>query len=393
MTTRLAIVSTHPIQYNAPAFRCLASNSDLVVHVFYEWEGPGSTIDPEFGHAVKWDIPLLDGYDYTFVPNAARDRGSHRFRGIDNPSLVAQIQKWQPDVLLVYGWAYASHLRVLSAFHGKIPILFRGDSTRIDSGIRGTARRILLSWVYRHIDVALYAGSLNREYFLAHGMRDDQLVWAPHSVDNDRFSADAESKEADAKAWRSRLGIPADDIVFLLPAKLIPVKDPATLLAAFIEMMRSNEDRPAHLIFAGDGELSDSLRAASSGRSDVHFLGFQNQSSMPTVYRMADVVVLCSLSETWGLAVNEGMACSRPAIVSDGVACARDLIKPGITGYVFRRRDADDLRQTMTVFVKDPGKAVAMGKEAKKLIGAWTIDAYTSVVAAVARSRSRRAKG
>ena len=73
VTTRLAIVSTHPIQYNAPAFRSLASNPDLEVHVFYEWEGPG-TLDPEFGQAVKWDVPLLDGYDHTFVPNAARTK-------------------------------------------------------------------------------------------------------------------------------------------------------------------------------------------------------------------------------------------------------------------------------------------------------------------------------
>jgi len=254
VSTRLAIVSTHPIQYNAPAFRSLASNPDLEVHVFYEWEGPG-TLDPEFGQAVKWDVPLLDGYDHTFVPNAARDPGSHRFRGIDNPSLVAEIQKWQPDVLLVYGWAYVSHLRVLSAFHGKIPILFRGDSTRVDSGVRGAARRMLLGWVYRHVDVALYAGTLNREYFLAHGMRDDQLVWAPHSVDNDRFSAEGGRREAEAKEWRARLGISDDDVVFLLPAKLIPIKDPATLLAAFISVRRSKEGRPAHLIFAGDGEL------------------------------------------------------------------------------------------------------------------------------------------
>ena len=388
MTTRLAIVSTHPIQYNAPAFRSLASNPDLDVRVFYEWEGPGSTIDPEFGRAVAWDIPLLEGYDHTFVPNVARDPGSHRFRGIDNPTLVEQIRKWQPDVLLVYGWAFASHLRVLRAFHGIIPILFRGDSTQVNRrGVRGTARRIFLEWVYRHADVALYAGSLNRDYFLAHGMREDQLVWAPHSVDNDRFSADAESTEADAKAWRARLGIATDETVFLLPAKLIPIKDPATLLDAFIELRRSLPNHIAHLVFAGDGELLDSLRSKSSGRSDVHFLGFQNQSNMPTVYRVADVVVLSSLSETWGLVVNEGMACGRPAIVSDGVACAKDLINPGITGFVFRHTDAGDLKRVMTNFVEGPGRAAAMGKEAKKLIGAWTIDAYTSVVAEVAITR------
>ncbi|MEO7684103.1 MAG: glycosyltransferase, partial [Gemmatimonadaceae bacterium] len=193
MTARLGIVSSHPIQYNAPAFRALAANPDLDVHVFYGWEGPGSTIDPEFGRAVEWDIPLLDGYSHTFVPNVARDPGSHRFRGIDNPTLVGQIRAWHPDVLLIYGWAFASHLRVLRTFHGKVPILFRGDSTLLDerSLWRSAARRALLRWVYAHVDTALYTGQLNRAYFRAHGIRDDQLVWAPHAIDNDRFASAA----------------------------------------------------------------------------------------------------------------------------------------------------------------------------------------------------------
>ena len=392
MKPRLAILTSHPIQYNAPAFRSLARNPDLDVHVFYGWEGPGKTIDPEFGRAVEWDIPLLDGYEYSFVKNHARNPGSHHFRGIDSPRVVAEIRAWRPDVLLVYGWAFASHIRVLLAFHGNVPILFRGDSTRVDRGgaLRGTTRRIFLGWVFRHADVALYTGSLNRDYFLAHGMSEDQLEWAPHAVDNDRFSADAESREVEAKAWRAKLGIATGETVFLLPAKLIPIKDPSTLLDAFMEMRRDAPDRGAHLVFAGEGELLNSLRAASSGRSDVHFLGFQNQSNMPAIYRLADVVVLASLSETWGLVVNEGMACGRPAIVSDGVACAADLIKPGVTGFVFRRSDAGHLKRVMSQFVEDPGRAAAMGGEAEKLIGAWTIDAYTSVVARVATTISRR---
>ena len=205
MTTRLAILSSHPIQYNAPAFRALAANRDLDVHVFYGWEGPGSSIDPEFGRAVEWDIPLLDGYTYTFVPNAARDPGSHRFRGIDSLALVGKIRDWNPDVLLVYGWAFASHLRALRAFHGRIPILFRGDSTLLDerSAWRKGARSVLLRWVYSHVDVALYAGKLNRAYFRAHGMREAQLVWAPHAVDNDRFADRDGSKRARAHGLKS----------------------------------------------------------------------------------------------------------------------------------------------------------------------------------------------
>ena len=386
---RLAIVTSHPIQYNAPAFRSLAAASGLDVRVFYEWEGPRNSIDPEFGRTISWDVPLFDGYDYVFVPNASRDPGSHSFGGIDNPDLVGQLSAWRPDVLLVYGWSFRSHLRVLRTFRGKLPILFRGDSTLVDeSGFpRTLARRALLKWIYRHVDIALYTGTRNREYFRAHGLRDDQLTWAPHAVDNDYFSARADERDARAGAWRSELGIPPGDTVFLFAAKLVPRKDPATLLAAFLALRRTAPDRGAHLIFAGEGELLGSLRGAAQGRTDVHFIGFRNQSEMPVVYRLGDVNVLPSrVGETWGLSINEAMACGRAGIVSDRVGCGIDLIRPNQTGFIFRNRDKDDLEKMLERLGSQPEHVVSMGRRAKLLIEDWSIPAYTSVVSAVAKA-------
>jgi glycosyltransferase involved in cell wall biosynthesis len=393
VTTRLAIVSSHPIQYNAPAFRSLAAKPDMDVRVFYEWKGPGTTIDPEFGRQVEWDIPLLDGYDFTFVPNVARDPGSHHFRGIDNPTIVERVRSWAPDSLLLYGWSFASHLRVLRAFHREVSLIFRGDSTLLDDqGFkRRLARRQVLRWVYRHVDVALYAGTRNRAYFRAHGLREDQLIWAPHAVDNDRFSDEADSKEAEARDWRTRLGISGEDTVFLFPAKLISRKDPAILLRAFVDLRRSFPDRAAHLVFVGDGQFSAQMKAETVLRQDVHFLGFQNQTAMPVVYRIGDVIVLPSrFGETWGLAINEGMACGRPAIVSDRVGCGADLIRSGRTGLVFEHADSDSLQRAMAYFLEDRGRAAAMGTEARRVIKDWSIEAYTAVVAKVATSLSRR---
>ncbi len=389
MTTRLAIVSTHPIQYNAPAFASLARDPGLEVRAYYEWEGPGRTLDREFGRAVAWDIPLLSGYDHTFVRNVSRDPGSHRFRGIDNPSLVAEITSWKPDVLLIHGWSFASHLRVLRELHGRVPIVFRGDSTLADEkgGARTVARRALLRWVYRHIDVALYAGTLNRSYYRAHGVSDDQLVWAPHAIDNEHFSANAAARESQARAWRTRLGIGDDETVFLFAGKLVRRKDPATLLEAFTRL-RSRVHMPtAHLVFVGDGELAASLQATVPNRSDVHFLGFQNQTVMPTAYRIGDVLVLPSVDgETWGLAVNEAMACARPAIVSDRVGCGPDLVRPGGTGLVFKHGDPQSLFAAMSALVGDRKRAAVMGREALSLIDAWSIQAYTAVVSRVAKN-------
>ena len=140
MAQKLAIVCTHPIQYLAPVFGQLANRQELDIRVFYGWEGTSATSDPGFGQKVVWDIPLLEGYNHEFVPNVAQRPGSHHFNGIDLPTLNKRIETWNADALLVYGWSYRAHLAALRYFKGRIPVLFRGDSTLLND--RPGLRRI-----------------------------------------------------------------------------------------------------------------------------------------------------------------------------------------------------------------------------------------------------------
>ncbi len=233
MSVRLAIVCTHPIQYNVPVFRELAGINGVDIRVFYGWRGATSeSLDHGFGQNITWDIPLLDGYEFEFVENTSKAPGSHHFRGIDSPSLNDRVMAWDPSSILVYGWCYKSHLQLMRSLHGKIPILFRGDSTLLEerTGMRRALRRQILRWIYRKVDIALYAGTNNRAYFLKHGLRDDQLVFAPHAVDNKRFES---FDEEEAGQLRKSLGIGPDDLFVLFAGKLEPIKAPNQLLEAF----------------------------------------------------------------------------------------------------------------------------------------------------------------
>ncbi len=128
---KLAIVTTHPIQYYAPLFKMLHERGVVQIKVFYTWSQSqqGSKFDPGFGKNIEWDIPLLAGYNYTFVDNISSRPGTHHFKGIVNPTLNDEIEQWKPDVLLVMGWSFHSHLKSIRYFYKKIPVLFRGDST------------------------------------------------------------------------------------------------------------------------------------------------------------------------------------------------------------------------------------------------------------------------
>ena len=135
MMKKLAIVTTHPIQYNAPVFRLLTERNNVKIKVFYTW---GESVlknkyDPGFGKIIQWDIPLLHGYDYSMVKNTSKDAGSHHFRGIVNPDLNKEIEHWGANAVLIYGWSFKSHLSCMKYFHGKVPVLFRVQQSWISS--------------------------------------------------------------------------------------------------------------------------------------------------------------------------------------------------------------------------------------------------------------------
>jgi len=216
---KIAIVTTHPIQYNAPLFKLLAERNKVRVKVFYTWGESvlKSKYDPGFKKEIEWDIPLLEGYEYEFLENIAVDKGSHHFKGIDNPGSIQAIASYEPNAILIYGWAFKSHLRLIRYFHKKIPIIFRGDSTLLDEvgdGYKSVLRKFFLRWVYKKVDYALYVGKNNFDYFKRAALRKDHLIYAPHAVDNDRFEASDRSIEQ-AAHYRRKLGINDGGIVFL----------------------------------------------------------------------------------------------------------------------------------------------------------------------------------
>jgi glycosyltransferase involved in cell wall biosynthesis len=231
-----------------------------------------------------------------------------------------------------------------------------------------------LRWVYRHVDVALYVGTRNREYYQAHGLEPGQLVFAPHAIDNQRFRQNSEEMEAKAASWRDSAGINPDQVVFLFVGKLEPKKAPDLLLKTFNLTQFPGPRRPA-LVFCGSGVLEGSLRQLAG--PDVHFLGFRNQTEMPWVYRVGDVVVLPSRGpgETWGLALNEAMACGRAVIASDKVGAAVDLIEPGRNGWIF----ASEQSVALSTVLKDAAAAggeglAAMGRHSLEIISAWSLE-------------------
>lgn len=326
-------------------------------------------MDRTFGQIIHWDIPLLDGYKYEFIPNVAKDPGSHHKRGIDCPGLIGAIEEFGPDIVFVFGWNFKSHFQVMKYFKGRIPIWFRGDSTLLGEkrGLKRYFRRLSLYYVYRHIDKAFYVGSENKRYYRTHGVKEEQLVFAPHAVDNDRFyDSDKKKYESNAKTWRTELGLEENDLVVLFAGKFDENKRPDLLIKSVkaANMVRSH---PIKLLLVGSGPKEKYLKNLAEKDDYIQFVPFQNQTQMPLVYRLGDMLCLPSKLETWGLAVNEAMASGRGIILSDRVGCRIDLIKPNENGCIFW--DSESLEKQLVELTME--KCRFMGISAQQNIRPW----------------------
>ena len=390
----------------------MAGTADSSIKVFYTWgQAQGKVHDKDFGIEREWDIDLLSGYDHVFVKNIATAPGSHHYKGIINPSLNSEVASFQPDKIIVYGWKFNSHLKLLRYFKGKVLLYFRGDSTLLDEpagfSIKKVMRTLLLQWVYRHVDFVLSPGTASDAYFQNAGLSVRQIIRAPHAVDNARFSGtetpdDLSAYEGSAQHWRKELSIPKDAKVFLFAGKLEPKKDPLLLVKAFARLHQQYPN--THLIMVGNGILEEELKKMTStpspplptsGRlnlsppplpsagklTSITFLPFQNQSIMPVVYRLGDAVVLPSKGpdETWGLAINEAMACGRPVIVSDKCGAAADIVKNTENGFVFKAGDESELLSCMEKMIL--GDTRSMGAKAFETVQQFS---YASFAAAIA---------
>ncbi len=371
---KLAVVCTHPIQYYAPVFRALTEIGGIDLRVFYTWSqaATDSVFDKGFGTQLKWDIPLLEGYSYQFVRNVSKRPGPDEFGGLKTPTLTREIEAWKPDAVLIYTWSSASHLQALRYFKGRLPVLFRGDSTLLDRRAwwRTGLRRIVLRWVYSHVDVAIAVGSNNRDYFLWCGLPPARIALAPHSIDTVRFAANAPHHAALAAKWRRELGIASDALVVLFAGKLQRKKDPLLLLEAFKAV-----GTRAHLVFVGNGELEAPLKARAQAVQNVHFMPFQNQTAMPAVYRLGDVFVLPSQGpdETWGLALNEALASGRPVIASTKCGGACDLVRHGENGWIFDAGNRPALEEVLRTAIERGRDALrAMGRVAQAESVHWS---------------------
>lgn len=370
------LVATHPTQYGAPVFRLLARDPRVQIQVAYcSLQGAKAGFDEEFGREVQWDVPLLDGYPWVELQNRARRPGLGRFWGLLNPGLWKLIRDRKFDAVVLYtGYRYASFwIGLLAAKASKTAALFGTDAPTLDPrdgrAWKRPLKRLLWPALFHLADSVIVPSSSGVDLMRSLGIPESRIVLTPYAVDNQRWSQAAARVERGAA--RARWGIPESAKVVVFSAKLQPWKRPLDALRGFARAGVHG----SFLLFAGEGPLRSEIEAEIDRlalKDRVKLLGFVNQSALPEVYGTAEVLVLTSEYEPFGVVVNEAMLCGCVPILSDRVGARRDLVDPGKTGFVFPCGDVESLAALLKEVLADPARLQTMRESAVEKIAGWS---------------------
>lgn len=369
---KLLVVASHPIQYQVPIYRLLAADPWVDLEVLYLTVPDAVEQGEGFGVPFQWDVPLLTGYKWRQATSLEGSGGFSTFSGLRLKRPFKEINRAssrRPDIILMTGWQCMGLLQLfIAARLQRISILLRMDNNEKKHRrfLMGILHRLILS----QTKFVLPVGISNRRYYSNLGVADLRMIKSPHCVDNHHFSVLADQERPQRQQIRRNWGVPDSAFCFLFCGKLEEKKHPGDILAALAIIKQAAESANVHCIFVGSGVLESQLkRQAESSNLPVTFVGFLNQRQLSSAYVAADALVLPSdCNETWGLVVNEAMACGLPAIVSDQAGCAEDLIRVGQTGLTYPCRDVDALARAMLALANDAAASQHMGRDASHLV-------------------------
>jgi len=384
---RIAIVISHPIQYYTPYYRALAAVPGVVLKVFFcNRQGVETYYDLDFKTHVKWDIPLLDGYDFEFLddPNEADSYRAQfqafslfqkpplSFWTVDNPQIVESLARFRPEVVEIHGYSHRATWRALHwCNQNEVRVVLCSDSNgaaRV-AWWKRVAKALIVKQIYRRLDGALANGDNNRRYHMQYGMPPERIFTRALPVDCNLLRSAAGEANATRREIRNRHGIPADAFVVIYAGKLSQRKCPTHLLAALLRS--SQQGLNVWGLIAGEGELRDEVEThiAKYEMKNIALAGFVNQSEIAKYYAASDCVTLMSSYEPKGLTVPEAGSVGCPAILSDRIGCIgpNDCARPGENTLIYPWGDINAFADCISRLYRDPQLYRAMSEAAVRI--------------------------
>ena len=374
---KLAYFVSHPIQYQAPMLKELSNHPEIELTVFFQSDiSLKEYEDAGFGVKVKWDVNLLDGYQYKFLNILKKDNNKLGFFRPIVSGVYSAIKS--EDWSAVWFHGYNHHSIIWAVFLCKIlniPFFMRMEANLNFSPKGRWIKDQLINFIVKNAAGLLYIGKDNMDYYLSYEADERKLFSMPYTVNNEFFQNLSNELKFKVDDEKKKLGLDKSLPIILYASKFIKRKNPVKLLEAFAKIAQDENPPKAYLLYIGSGEdkvlLENRIKELGWGEN-VKLLGFKNQSELPLYISMCDVFVLPSNKEPYGLIVNEVLNCAKPVITTTEVGAAKDLIIHGENGFIYKPEDIDSLAMYLKMFIQDRALSISMGKKSINIINEWS---------------------
>ena len=348
---KIAVIAPSCFYYHAPLYRKLAACEDVDLKVYFcsDEALEGRQIEIQFGASATWGLEdVLSGYQYEFLENNSPTPSYLKsLVGLLNRGIWKAIERDRPDLVVLMAWINPTWwLAVAACKYFDINYVFMTDQNIQNEANRSGLKAFFKNLVLRRIIFPTASGFLssgiaNDRFYQRFNVPQDKIIPFAFSWGYEEIIQVAEKLRGDKALIREELGLGRDQFVVLFAGRFVPEKDLMTLIRAYKLAAMEN----SVLMFIGDGGLKTQLTtfASQHDMDDVMFFGFKNRQEISRFFSVADVVVLPSIRETWGLVVNEALCFSVPVILSDQVGSVYDLVDPAQNGFVFIAGDATSL--------------------------------------------------
>lgn len=376
MKRRLVIVTEIISPYRIPLFNTLAQHPEVDLHVIFLGE-----TDPNLR---QWQVYKQE-IRFSFQVLSSWRRRIGRYNALLNSGILNALDQASPEVILCGGYSYVASWQALYwARRNHVSFLLWSESNLQDSRRSHAMTEFFKKQFLHRCSAFVVPGRSACEYVRAHGAQETSIFIAPNAVDNELFARAAENARRNGAALRRELGLANRYCLFV--GRLVREKGVFELLRAYANLNQELREEVG-LVFVGDGDSRSLLEKESRSISGgiIRFTGFAQREQLGAYYGLADMLVLPTYTDTWGMVVNEAMACGLPVIVSRAAGCAADLVRENWSGLLVTPKDVRCLESAMRRLMEKSELRAAMGSNSAEHIRGYSAQSWSDGVAKAIR--------
>jgi glycosyltransferase involved in cell wall biosynthesis len=349
---RVALLTNALTAYMLPVYRDLAATPGWQLRLLLS-----TRTEPHWGDAwlqayqegaASLDVELVRSLHFERRQRVERNSGVEQSVSVHVPwGTIPALRRFRPDVVVSAELGARSLLAAAWTRWSRIPLVLWSYPSRVSGDVTSSARRGMRRRLLARADALIGMGVQAREALRGLGVPDERIFDAPSSHDAPAYERALAELDSAVVPHALRGALRARERVALVAGRLVPVKGILPLLAAWVRLPDSLRERWT-LLFVGDGPLAPAVRDAARARpGEIAWLPERPPGEMPAIHAAADLHIFASLGDTWGLVVNEALACGVPVLCSRLAGCADDLIEPGRNGWLFDPTDAQDFLKAL----------------------------------------------